>query len=217
MVMSTKIDYDEITEASPIRRFAATTIDIFLVFLLRVVTAQILMASYLSARLQSLSQDYINFYGSEIIDSPEKAQFIITHAVFSDIIIFVIILLLVGSLYYALLNSSKFHATIGKRLMRVEVLNSDYSKISFFKAFALYFLVLSPVLFMTYIFYYTVENQIGLIHAMFDNIFNILITVIIVLLSGTYSAGFRKQPGFDIVAKVVLLNNRSADKLPWEK
>ena len=216
--MSTKIDYDDIIEANPLRRFVASTIDIVIVFLIRVFFAQVLMVVYLAERMKILADDYKAFYNTDTIDSPENLQFIFDHAVFSDIITFVFALLFIGSLYYAFFNSSKFHATIGKRLLSVEVLNSDYSKLSFLKALLIYFISLTPVIFMFYIFSFSAQTGITILQSMFSNIYHIILTILIILLSGTYSMGFRRYPGFDIILKVVLLNNKSDKaKFPWEK
>lgn len=216
--MSTNIDYDDISEANSFRRFLASAIDIAIVFLIRVFFAQVLMVFYLAEKMKVLAADYTSFFNTKTIDSPENLQFILNHAVFSDMILFVLALLVIGSLYYAFFNSSRFHATIGKRILSVEMLNSDYSKLSFLKALLIYFLSLAPVIFMLYIFSFSAQSGVTILQSMFSNIYHIILTVLIILLSGTYSMGFRRQPGFDIVFKVVLLNNKSNKaKLPWEK
>ena len=90
--MSTKVDYDEINDASSIQRLLASTVDIFIVFFIRVVTAQLLFSLWLSDRVKLLAKDYVDFFGSDVIDGPDKLNFIMSHDVFSDIIFFVILL-----------------------------------------------------------------------------------------------------------------------------
>ncbi len=210
------IDYDEIADAGAFRRSFATMIDIFIVFFVRMFFAQILASFWLSDRLALLAQDYKNFFDTEVIDSPDKVAFIQSHPVFDDILIFIAILTVIGSIYYAYLHSSNYHATIGKRLMKVEVLNLDYSKISFFKAFLIYYFSLVPIIYATYILSYTYSAKVSLMAGMFHNIYNIIFTLIIIALSATFSSGLRRHMGFDIVLKIVYLNNKTDSKYPWK-
>ena len=216
MSISNKIDYDEILDAGAIRRFFAIFVDVFIVLLIRAVSAQVLFSLWIGKRLEVLSKDYVDFFNSDIIKNDENLNFIISHEVFSDFIIFLSLILLIGSLYYAFFHSSKYHATLGKRIMSIEILNQDYSKVSFIKALLVYYVSLTPFFYAAYLFSYVYQNKVGMITAMFSS-YNTIFTICIILLSATYSFGFRRQIGLDIFAKVVLLNNKSDAKFPWER
>ncbi len=211
------IDYDEILDAHPIRRSLATAIDILIVFFIRAIVAQILAALWISERLLQLSEDYKNFFGTEVIDSADKAVFIQSHPVFGEFIMFLMIILFIGSLYYAYFHSSKYRATIGKRIMSVELLNSDYSKLSFAKAFLCYYFSLLPLVYATYIMTYTYSHKMNLFNAMFANLYNGLFTVTILALAAFFSSGLRRHMGSDLVLQVVYLNHKTNYKFPWSK
>lgn len=215
--MSINIDYDEILDASPIRRSLATVIDIAIVLFVRVIFAQILALLWISERLMQLSEDYKNFFGTDVIDSTDKAAFIQSHPVFGEFMMFVMILILVGSLYYAYMHSSRYHATAGKRLMGVEILNMDYSKLSFAKAFLCYYFSLLPIIYATYIMTYTYSMKTNLISAMFANVYNGLFTVTIIALAAFFSSGLRRHMGSDLVLQIVYLNNKTKAKYPWSR
>ena len=214
-INSTNIDYDDFDDAGPLRRSAATAIDILIVFIIRAFLIQIISFFWLSKRMLQLASDFKNYFNSEVIDSQEKLQFIQNHPVFGDIIITLICVLVIGSLYHAYLNSSSYHATIGKRLMKVEILNLNYSKLSFFKAFVIYYFSLLPVIFAAYMMMYTAQMEIKLIQALFANTYNTIFTLSVLALSASFSSGLRKQMGFDIVSKIVYLNNKTDKKYPW--
>ena len=216
MSIDATIDYDEISDAGTLRRTAATTIDILIVFFIRVFFAQILAIFWISERLVLLSEDFKNFFGTEVIDSPDKVAFIQSHPVFSDFMIFIAIVTIIGSVYYAYMHSSSYHATIGKRLMKVEVLNMNYTKLSFHKSILIYCFSLIPIIYGAYIMVYTYSAKISLITSMFHNIYNIIFTLIIIALSTSFSSGLRKLMGFDIVLKIVYLRNKTNAKYPWK-
>lgn len=212
---SANIDYDDFDDAGPWRRSAATAIDIVTVFIIRAFLIQIISFFWLAKKMTQLAQDFKIYFDSEVIDSQEKLQFIQSHPVFADIIITLISVLVIGSLYHAYLNSSSYHATLGKRLMKVEILNYDYRKISFSKAFLVYYFSLLPIIFATYMMMYTTQMEIKLVQALFANVYNTIFTLSILALSASFSSGLRKQMGFDIVSKIVYLNNRTNVKYPW--
>ncbi len=213
--VESNIDYDEIADAGPIRRSAATAIDIILVFIIRAIAIQTASIIWFSDKIITLSKDFTAFFGTDVIDSSEKIVFIQSHPVFTDFIYLILAILFIGSLYYAYLHSSSYHATIGKRLMKVEIINSDYSKLSFFKSFIIYYTSLLPIFYITYIVMYSYSVKISLIYAMFANIYHIICTLLMVGLSAFFSAGFRRQMGFDILFKTVYLNNATRSKYPW--
>ncbi len=208
---------DEIIYASSFKRGIAITIDIFIVLFLRIFVAQILGMIWLNKVLLTLSADFKSHFGSEAIENQEHIAFILSHFAFKQIIIFYILIILVGTIYHAYLNSSSWKATIGKRVMNIMILDKNFDKVSFLRAFAHYFASLIPMVIIIYLFVFQSYFQINFVKAITANYLNIALSIVAVLWINIHSFTGRKTTAHDLICKTLFIDGKSIAKKPWQK
>lgn len=74
---------------------------------------------------------------------------------------FMVVTLLIGNLYYAILHSSKWQATVGKKLVGIKVTNLEGERIHFLRAAVrhLVMLFLSSIFLIGYVMYFFTKKK----------------------------------------------------------
>ncbi|HLD77171.1 MAG TPA: RDD family protein [Rickettsiales bacterium] len=208
----------QIKYATSFQRTSAISIDIFIVAFLRIILAQILGNIWINDIIARFLSDFKTYFGTEFIkNNPEHIEFVMRHEVFSSIIIFYIILVLVGTIYHAYLNSSSWRATIGKRIVGITMMKEDYTKISFWLGVAHYFLSVLPIIYVIYIVMFQAANNINMFTAITSNPFNFAFGIAFVLWLQIQIFTKKKTTAYDLICKVIFIKLRTAEKFPWSK
>ena len=212
-------DKEEQKYASSFRRSTAATIDIWLVLLLRVAFMQILGTLWLNSEILKFIQEFDEKFGTESIkNTPEHINFIVHHRIFFYSLFFYAIVILVGALYHALLNSSAWQATIGKRLMKIIIVKEEgESRISFQRAMAHYFLSVLPFAFIFYLMGYQIQHNLNFIQTITATEFNVFFGIIFMLWVQIHIFTKKKTTAYDMICSTVFLYGRTACKFPWSK
>jgi uncharacterized RDD family membrane protein YckC len=204
---------------SSLRRAAAATIDIWIVLMLRVILMQFLGSVWLNSAIAEFLIEFENKFGTKVIkDTSEHLNFIIHHKVFIYTLLFYVIIIMVGAVYHAYLNSSKWQATVGKRAMKILVVNSsNKNPISLAKGFAHYALSVAPFAYVMYIASYKLRYDITFFEAIMRNEANILFGIIFVLWIQIHAFLKKKTTIYDLICKVIFINGKTESKKPWKK
>jgi uncharacterized RDD family membrane protein YckC len=212
-------DKEEQKYASSFRRSAAATIDIWLVLFLRIAFMQTIGNLWLNSEILKFVQEFNEKFGTESIkNTPEHIDFVVHHRIFFYGLIFYAIVILVGTLYHALLNSSAWQATIGKRLMKIIVVKEpDESRISFQRSTAHYFLSVLPFAFIFYLMAYQIQHNLNFIQTITASELNVFFGIMFVLWLQIHVFTKKKTTAYDMICSTVFLNGRTACKFPWSK
>ena len=203
-------DKEEQKYASSFRRSTAATIDIWLVLLLRVAFMQTLGTLWLNSEILKFIQEFNEKFGTESIkNTPEHIDYGL---------LFYAIVILFGALYHALLNSSAWQATIGKRLMKIIIVKEpDESRISFQRAMAHYFLSVLPFAFIFYLMGYQIQHNLNFIQTITASELNVFFGIMFVLWLQIHIFTKKKITAYDMICSTVFLYGRTACKFPWSK
>lgn len=202
---------------SAFKRSSAVSIDITIVLLIRIIVAQILGSLWLNNQIADFFKEFHDHFGTEFIhNNPDHIAFISHHKIFHSMIIFYAILLLIGAVYHAYLNSSKWQATIGKRLLKIMVAKEDGSRISFLQGFAHYFLSLLPVIFIIYLVSFTEMNHVNFFSAITANIINIFFSALTVLWVQVQIFTKKRTTLYDLICKLMFIEGKTVFKFPWK-
>lgn len=205
--------------ASAFRRTTATMIDIFITIIIRLLTLFILGVVWINHMTQKFMQDLQNKFGSDIKSlspsDPQYIEFMSNHPLLYSVIIAWIIVILVGALYHALLNSSSWQGTVGKRLLGIMIVNDEnHTKISFKKAFAHYFLSVLPAIYVIYIVIFQALHQITLYQAITAGFINIFFGMIFILWVQIHAFTKKRITAYDMICRTVFINGRTDFKYP---
>jgi uncharacterized RDD family membrane protein YckC len=101
--------------------------------------------------LQTLNNVYVGEFINDFINEFEQnfgtrtpkgtlehVEFIMNHSIFIYALIIIFITILIGGIYHAYFNSSSWQATIGKKLMKIKVVDLNGHRISFGQAIGRY-------------------------------------------------------------------------------
>lgn len=164
---------------SSFRRASAAAIDILVVAFLRILFAQINGILWFNDQVLKFTDEFKNKFGTEIIGrSPEHIEFLIHHSIVKSTIVFYIMIVLVGAFYHALLNSSSWCATLGKRIMNIILVKNEGKRMSILNGFGHYFLSIVPWIFMIYIMIYQSYHGTTIYESISGNIFNLIFGII---------------------------------------
>ena len=204
--------------SSTFRRGTAATIDLWVVLILRIITMQLLGALWLNSVLFQFLSDFKNQFGTEEIKAvPEHIAFITAHQIFWSVILFYSIVILVGAIYHAYLNSSSWQATVGKRIMKIMITKENDLKISFKRGLLHYFLAIMPFIYLSYIMIYQLSHKVSLSQAIMNSPLNLIFGVIFVLWVQIQTFSSRKTTIYDLICNTVSINGKTANKWPWSK
>lgn len=199
------------------KRGTAVSLDMTIVLIIRIFFAQILGLLWLNKKIAEFFTEFHDHFGTEFIHrNPEHIAFISNHKVFYLMLIFYIIILLIGAIYHAYFNSSKWQATIGKRVMNIMVVKEDGGRINFFQGLAHYFLSLFPVAFIIYLVSFAELNHINFFSAITANIINISLSTLTVLWVQTQIFTKKRTTLYDLICKLIFVEGRTVFKFPWK-
>jgi len=204
--------------ASPTKRAFAGIVDSLIVLILRACFLNFLNNQYVLNIINNFISDFEKTFGTRTPKgTPEHIEFIMHHSIFIYALIIIFIVVFIGAIYHAYFNSSYWQASIGKRLIGIQVVTNNHEKISFGTGIYHYFLTISPILFFMYIFIYSHKNNYELFETFSQNkIFTIL--GLLFLISSHGNAFSKKRINlFDYLAKIEFHLGRTQNKLPWSK
>lgn len=204
--------------ASTTRRLTAVSIDIWIVFFLRVFVMQILGILWINAQLANFLVEFKETFGTEEVKNvPEHINFILNHQLFWQVILFYLIIIFVGAFYHAYLNSSKWQATIGKRLTKIILSTKNDLPISFGRGLLHYFLSLLPFVYFTYIFALQVKSGAQFFDIILGSPVNLILGIIFVLWIQIQAFTRQKTTVYDLICNTSFTNGKTAFKFPWSK
>lgn len=201
---------------SSIRRSTATMIDMSLVLFLRMIVMQLLAALWLDRIVLRFLEEFHSEFGTELIkNNPEHINFIIQHKVFYSAIIFYLTIIMVGAIYHAYFNASRWRGTLGKRIMNIMIQKEDGSRLSFKTGFAHYFLSILPFIYLFYLLSFQIRNNLNFYQAVTYSQLNIFFGVIFIIWVQIHAFSKRKTTAYDLICKTIFIKGRTDAKLPW--
>jgi uncharacterized RDD family membrane protein YckC len=205
--------------ASSLRRSLASGIDIAIVVALRTITIQLLGMFWINRQMIRLQSDFKEFFGTDMPKgTPQHMQFIFHHPFVIHFLLFIAILIFIGALYHALLNSSSWRATVGKRVMGIMLLNkSDESVLSFSKAMLHYFLSVMPFAFIVYLIIFQAQHDLSLVQAVTASNFNSFFSMLFLIWLQPHLFTKKRTTSYDIICKTVVKIGKTEAKFPWSK
>jgi len=204
--------------ASTSRRLTAVSIDIWIVFFLRLIAMQILGVLWMNAQLINFLIEFKATFGTEEVkNTPQHINFIIHHQLFWQVILFYLIVIFVGAFYHAYLNSSKWQATIGKRLMKIVISTKTGLPISFSRGLLHYFLSLLPFIFFTYILAIQLKTGAKFFEIILGSPVNLILGIIFVLWIQIQAFTSNKTTVYDLICNTIFTNGKTPYKFPWSK
>jgi uncharacterized RDD family membrane protein YckC len=224
MVMNIKdfiknLDKEEhdVIYANAFKRSFASAIDAVLVLILRAITIQIIAMLYLEKVWNGFFNDLYEKFGTkELKRTPEHLDFLKHHQIFLITIISIILVILVGALYHAALNSSFWQATIGKRIANIIIVEEkNHSKINISTALWHYFLSLFPFVFVIYIINYQLNHNLDFFKVVTANNYHLFFGFLFILWLNIHLVTKKKTTAYDLICKTVLINGKTKAKFPW--
>jgi uncharacterized RDD family membrane protein YckC len=205
--------------ASSFARSIAGMFDIVIVLILRIVAALFLGNLWLNGELIRFREDFTKYFGTEIAkNTPEHLDFILSHRVFICALIFYALIIMVGAIYHSYFNSSKWQATIGKRLMNILIVKeNDEKKIGLGLGLLHYFLSIVPFVYVFYILSFQIRYKMSLFHAVTANNWNMFFGIVFVVWLQTHLFTRKKITAYDMICRTVFLNGKTQFKWPWSK
>lgn len=209
---------EDLKYAGSIRRSAATTIDLWIVLFLRAIVMNLLGKFWLEQKILTFHQEFMDKFGTETIkNTPEHIDFVVHSSAFLCSIIFFVIVILIGAFYHAYFNSSAWCGTIGKRLMKIEIVTENEARISFWRGTSHYFLSILPLAFIAYLMSYKIRHEITFFQAITASEANVFFGIMLVLWIQIHIFTKKKTTAYDMICNTVLINGRTALKFPWGK
>lgn len=213
-----KNDKEKDKFVSSTKRAVAISIDIWIVLFLRAAFVQIVGITFLNDALIEFGNEFVLKFGTETIKrTPEHINFLTHHKVFYYSLFLYAFLILIGAVYHAYLNSSAWRGTIGKRIMKILILKSDESSLSFWGAMAHYFASLVPFIFIIYLISYQMANQLTLAQAITSSKINLFLTLSLAVWTQIQIFTKKKTTTHDLICDAVLINGKTEAKTPWQK
>ena len=150
---------DEIKYASPLKRSIAFNIDLMITSFIRVLCFKILSFFIIKEEMRLLQEDMKIAIDRGIIDQNNQESFmtfISTNQYALEIMqylpMILLVIFIVGALYYPLMESSSKCATFGKRFMKIMVIDKDGKKLTFIQSSSRYIINIIPIILVFYIF-----------------------------------------------------------------
>ena len=200
------------------RRGLAVTIDVWIVLVLRIIFMEFLGRVWMNQQLINFFQEFQEKFGTETIkDVPEHIDFIIHHPIFIQSLIFYFLVVMIGAIYHAYLNSSNWNGTIGKRIMKIMIITENSLKISFKRGILHYFLSVLPFAYLIYLTSYQVRHDVGFYQALTASDLNVLLGLIFVLWVQIHLFTKKRTTAYDLICHTVIVNGKTPYKWPWSK
>ena len=211
-------DKSIINYATSTQRLVSSSIDIFIVFLLRFFFMALLGELWLKNIIIQFEEDFTAKFSTPFLQqNADHVGFFRNHELFSSLIIFYLIIVAVGAFYYAYLHSSTWQATIGKRVINIKAIKLNGMTIGFKRALLYYFLSIMPFIYAMYIMAYVAAYNISLINAVTHSFTNIILTIIFVAWLQAQYFTKNKSTIYDIICRVIVAEGKIDKKYPWYK
>ncbi|MCE2687028.1 MAG: RDD family protein [Rickettsiales bacterium] len=199
-----KTKAEEPNYASLLKRGISATIDAIIVMSIRIAIIQIFWIIIGINLATKFILEFKEKFGAESIRSKDHLVFLMNHNFFIFIILMALIFFAVGLVYYSFFNSSKWQATIGKKIMGIKIIRIDNKKITLLFALFYYILSLLPFLFPLYFLTYESFNRINKINVnFFDNFFNVILAILSVVWIQISILNKKKLTVSDMICKII--------------
>ena len=199
-----KTKAEEPNYASLLKRGISATIDAIIVMSIRIAIIQIFWIIIGINLATKFILEFKEKFGAESIRSKDHLVFLMNHNFFIFIILMALIFFAVGLVYYSFFNSSKWQATIGKKIMGIKIIRIDNKKITLLFALFYYILSLLPFLFPLYFLTYESFNRINKINVnFFDNFFNVILAILSVVWIQISILNKKKLTISDMICKII--------------
>jgi uncharacterized RDD family membrane protein YckC len=204
--------------ATSMRRSTAISIDIWIVMILRVIVMQLLGTFWLNNEVINFIKAFNERFGTETPKNvPEHIDFIIHHRIFFCALVFYSIIILIGAIYHAYLNSSAWQGTVGKRLTKIMIVKDNDSKITFGCGLGHYFLSILPFAYILYLVSYQLRNNLTFFHAITASEMHVFLGFLFIIWVQIHLFTKKKTTAYDMICKTVFINGKTAAKWPWSK
>ena len=211
-------DQLKIEKASSFQRALAILIDVWVVIFIRFFFLALLGEIWMNDEIMQFKKEYDMAFGenqSSTKPTEKQIAFVKNHSIFVKSIIFYSFIFLVGACYYAYLHSSKWQATIGKRIMKIYFIKKNDMPISFKRALLYYFLSILPFIYIIYIMTFVANYKISLISAIMANFTNIFLTILFVIWIQSSVILRSKNTLYDMICNTTIKKGVINKKYPW--
>lgn len=200
------------------QRSLAATIDVWIVLFLRIITMQILGSIWMNQAILEFSREFNKKFGTETMkNTQEHIDFIINHKVFAYSLIFYAIVIMVGAVYHAYLNSSAWNGTIGKRFMKIIIIKQNELPLKFGRGLMHYFLSVLPFVFVVYLVSFQIRTGLTFFEAVTASPINIFLGIIFVLWVQIHLFTKNKTTAYDLICNTITIKGKTSAKWPWSK
>jgi uncharacterized RDD family membrane protein YckC len=205
--------------ADSFKRSVASMFDIIIVLILRCITLEILGRIWVDKIIIKFMADFKAEFGTEeVTNTPAHVNFILHHQFFSTMLELYFIIIMVGALYHAILNSSKWQATIGKKIMKIVIIdNSDYGEISFFKALAHYFLSVLPMVYVIYLIAFQAIYKLSFYQTIIATKYNVFFGIIFTAWLQAHLFTKNRSTAYDMILNTSMINGVTKFRFPFSK
>jgi uncharacterized RDD family membrane protein YckC len=204
--------------AGSFRRSSAAAIDMTAVLFLRIIAMEILGNLWLNPQILKFAQEFREKFGTETPkNTQEHIDYIIHSSFFIHTILFYAIVIFVGALYHAYLNSSSWRGTLGKRWMRITIVNKKDEKIGFGLGLSHYFLSVLPFAFVLYLISFQLRNDLTFFQAVTASSTNVFLGIMFLIWVQIHLFTKNKNTAYDMICQTSLINAKTAAKWPWSK
>ncbi|OFW79951.1 MAG: hypothetical protein A2887_01890 [Alphaproteobacteria bacterium RIFCSPLOWO2_01_FULL_40_26] len=204
--------------ASSFRRSTAASIDISIVLFLRIIAMQILGAIWMNNAIIEFIQEFREKFGTETMkNTPEHIDFVVHHRVFVYALTFYFLIIMVGAIYHAYLNSSSWMGTIGKRIMKITIITNNNLKIGLKRGLLHYFLSILPFAFILFLTSFQFKNELTFYQAVTYSETMIFFGILFLLWIQIHLFTKNKTTAYDLICNTVLVNGKTEAKWPWSK
>lgn len=134
--------------ANPHKRFLAYTIDVFILAIIRYIIGYILLYLWYAKSFYLFVNKYQEVYQDKTSHNMEQFySFFITQNIFYETMFLLLIMLLIGTIYWVLLPLSKLGATFGKAIFKIKIVKLNDNPLNVKELLVRYLIALIPWIF----------------------------------------------------------------------
>lgn len=211
-----QIDPERKKYASPFKRSFSSAIDMGLVLILRIIAVQTCGSLWYNKQMNRFINDFQEQFGTSTPKSTHThVDYILGHPFVTHTLILISIIIFVGVIYYTYFNSSKWQATPGKRIMSLRIIKNNDEDISFSLALSHYLLSITPFIYVFYIAFYKIHNDINFYEAITSSRFNMALGIFFVMWVQIQIFTKRKVTIYDMICNTQWTKQRTNSTYPW--
>ncbi len=205
--------------ADSFKRSVASMLDIIIVLILRCIVLEILGRIWVDKIIIKFMADFKTEFGTEeVSNTPAHVNFILHHQFFYTMLELYFIIIMVGALYHSILNASKWQATIGKKLMKIVIVdNSDYGEVSFLKALAHYFLSVLPMVYVLYLIGFQAAHKLTFYQTIIATKYNVFFGIIFTAWLQAHLFTKKRSTAYDMILNTSVINGVTRFRFPFSK